>query len=90
VLRSIEMLLAELMGRVAIGNSNVDVYYSIFHLQTFILLPRSRPDMPHWEVVTGIEASHRWFTFCDGVCASCMCIVSKIMHNLQQKLNCNA
>jgi hypothetical protein len=33
----IEMLLAELVGRVAIGNSNVDVYYSIFHLNTFIL-----------------------------------------------------
>jgi hypothetical protein len=26
-IRAIEMLLAELMGGVAIGNSNVDVYY---------------------------------------------------------------
>jgi hypothetical protein len=31
------MLLAELVGRVGIGNSNVDVYYLIFHLETFIL-----------------------------------------------------
>jgi hypothetical protein len=31
------MLLAELVGGVAIGNINVDVYYLIFHLETFTL-----------------------------------------------------
>jgi hypothetical protein len=41
VKRPILMLLTELVGGVAIGNSNVDVYYLIFHLKTCILFHNS-------------------------------------------------
>jgi hypothetical protein len=37
LINQILMLLAELVGGVAIRNSNVDVYYLIFHLKTCIL-----------------------------------------------------
>lgn len=33
----LKILRVELVGKVAICNSNVDVYYSVFHLKTFIL-----------------------------------------------------